>query len=163
MERQRYSSLSRKALFWFALGIAISQVAPAFTAYMPSFFAVANNLSEGNAATIRANIGAAPTSTYTKYTTANAAYTFGATNMETVGLAQTVTFASTVNLPTSPTTGEIKCLKDAGNNFVTHPATVKTTDSSTIDQVAGATGYVMNQAGQHNCFQFDGAANWSVE
>lgn len=73
-----------------------------------------------------------------------------------------VTPASGVaNLPTSPTAGMIICIKDGLKNFATNVLTVKTTDSSTIDKVAGSTGFAMSQNGQANCFQYaSSGTNW---
>lgn len=69
-----------------------------------------------------------------------------------------------INLPASPTTGTVVCVKDGLKNFATNVATVKTTDSSTIDKVAGATGFAMNQNGQANCFLYASAGtNWYVQ
>ncbi len=71
--------------------------------------------------------------------------------------------ALTANLPATPTTGTIVCVKDGLKNFATFNATIKTTDSSTIDKVAGATGFVMNQNGQLNCFQYAASGtNWYI-
>ena len=71
--------------------------------------------------------------------------------------------ALTINLPTSPTAGMIICVKDGLKNFAANIATVKTTDSSTIDKVAGSTGYAMNQNGQANCFQYaSSGTNWYI-
>ncbi len=71
--------------------------------------------------------------------------------------------ALTINLPATPSAGMTLCVKDGLKNFATFNATVKTTDSGTIDKVAGATGYVMNQNGQSNCFQYaSSGTNWYV-
>jgi hypothetical protein len=71
--------------------------------------------------------------------------------------------ALTINLPATPTAGTVICIKDGLKNFAANNATVKTTDSSTIDKVAGATGFVMNQNGQGNCFQYAASGtNWYV-
>lgn len=71
--------------------------------------------------------------------------------------------ALTINLPATPAAGLTVCVKDGLKNFATNVATVKTTDSSTIDKVAGATGFAMNQNGQANCFQYAAAGtNWYV-
>lgn len=68
------------------------------------------------------------------------------------------------NLPASPSAGLIVCLKDGLKNFATNILTVKSTDSSTIDKVAGTTGFAMNQNGQANCFRYASAGtNWYVE
>jgi len=58
--------------------------------------------------------------------------------------------------------GFTQCVKDYTNNFATNNATIKTSDSSTIDGIAGATGYVMNQTHQSECFVYDGSTNWMV-
>jgi hypothetical protein len=71
--------------------------------------------------------------------------------------------AGVINLPSSPTDGIQLCIKDGLKNFASNIATVKTTDSSTIDKVAGATGYAMNQNGQQNCFKYaSSGTNWYV-
>lgn len=71
--------------------------------------------------------------------------------------------ALTINLPASPSAGIIVCVKDGLKNFAANIATVKTTDSSTIDKVAGATGFPMNQNGIANCFQYAASGtNWLV-
>lgn len=71
--------------------------------------------------------------------------------------------ALTINLPASPADGTLQCVKDGLKNFATNNATIKTTDSSTIDKVTGSTGFVMNQNGQQNCFYFSSTkTNWYV-
>lgn len=100
------------------------------------------------------------TPTLTVYTTAASSYTFGATNLETVALNQSTTFASTANLPTAAANLK-KCLKDGGNNFATHNVTVKAS-SGNIDGTVGTTGITMNQQNQELCFISDGT-NWFVE
>jgi hypothetical protein len=71
--------------------------------------------------------------------------------------------AGVYNLPASPADGFISCLKDDTTNFGTNNATVKTTDSSKIDEVVGTTGKVMNQTHQDLCFQFDATnTNWNI-
>ena len=67
----------------------------------------------------------------------------------------------TANLPPSPATNMLVCVKDGGNNFAANTATVNTTDSTQIDGVAGSIGYAMNQAHQMICFFFDGAM-WDI-
>lgn len=102
--------------------------------------------------------------TITEYTTAAASYTFGTTNLETVAFNQATTFVATINLPASPAANLVKCVNDEGNNFFTHNATVKTTDSTTINQTAGTTGFLMNQAHENVCFAYNSATtNWLVE
>lgn len=71
--------------------------------------------------------------------------------------------ALTINLPATPSAGMTLCVKDGLKNFATFNATIKTTDSGTIDKVTGATGFVMNQNGQSNCFQYaSSGTNWYV-
>lgn len=71
--------------------------------------------------------------------------------------------AGVINLPASPTAGIQICIKDGLKNFAANIATVKTTDASTIDKVAGATGYAMNQNGQLTCFKYASAGtNWYI-
>lgn len=69
--------------------------------------------------------------------------------------------ALTANLPASPATNLTVGIKDGGNNFLTNNCTVKTTDSTQIDGVAGATGFVMSQPRQQNWFIFDGV-EWNI-
>ena len=87
--------------------------------------------------------------------------TLSSTNLVTTVSNMGTPAAGTYNLPASPATGTRACLKDGTTNFSTNNATVKTTDSSTIDAVAGATGIIMNQAHQENCFIF--STNWYIE
>lgn len=94
--------------------------------------------------------GGAPS--FSAITATNATVTLATTNMLTSGFNQSGTKATTINLPTTVTAGLRTCVKDDGNDFGANPPTVKTTDSSTIDGVAGATGKVMNQVKQELCF-----------
>lgn len=66
-----------------------------------------------------------------------------------------------VHLPTLPSLNLTLELKDGGNNFGTNNATVKTTDGTQIDGVAGSTGFVMNQNRQANKFTWDGVM-WNI-
>ncbi len=71
--------------------------------------------------------------------------------------------AGVINLPATPTAGIQICIKDGLKNFASNIATVKTTDSATIDKVAGATGFAMNQNGQQTCFKYaSSGTNWYV-
>jgi len=103
-----------------------------------------------------------PASAVTIYTStlpmtlANTQYLFESIEMATPA-------AGVINLPTTPTDGIDLCIKDGKGNFAANVATVKTTDSSTIDKVAGATGYAMNQNGQQTCFKYAASGtNWYV-
>jgi hypothetical protein len=94
--------------------------------------------------------------------------TLPVTLANTHGLVEVIEMATpasgVINLPTSPTAGMVICVKDGLKNFAANVATVKTTDSSTIDKIAGATGFAMNQNGQMNCFQYASAGtNWYVQ
>jgi hypothetical protein len=108
-----------------------------------------------------ASVGVVPTLTI--YTTSNATVALGSTNLETVAFNQAGTKATVIDLPASPASSLRKCVKDGGNNFATTSPTIKTTDSTTIDAVAGTTGISMNQAKSETCFLYDGASNWNVE
>lgn len=102
--------------------------------------------------------------TVTRYTSNTTPVTLAHTNFLVESIAQATPAALTINLnATSPAAGDIQCVKDEANTFATNNATVKTTDSSTIDGVAGATGYVMNQTKQFTCFMFNGNANWMIQ
>lgn len=115
-------------------------------------------------ATFASVSGFAPSWTVTRYTSNTATVTLPHTNFLVEAIAQGTPAALTVNLnATSPAAGDIQCVKDEANTFATNNATVKTTDSSTIDGVAGATGYVMSQTKQFTCFHYDGNANWMIE
>jgi hypothetical protein len=107
--------------------------------------------------------GAITVPTLLNYTTSNATVTLGATNLETVAFNQSGTKATVINLPASPAANLRKCIKDAGNDFAANSPTVKTTDSNTIDAVAGATGKTMNQTKQELCFIADSGTNWNIE
>jgi hypothetical protein len=102
----------------------------------------------------------------TDYTSNTATLTLAATNWLFETVAQGTPAALTVNLPSAPANLTYQCVKDRANNFATFAATVKTTDSSTIDMTAGATGIVMNQKNQSLCFLFQSAiganGNWAV-
>lgn len=107
--------------------------------------------------------GLAPTWTVTRYTSNTATVTLAHTNYLVEAIAQGTPAALTINLnATTPAAGDIQCVKDEANTFQTNTATVKTTDSSTIDGASGATGFAMNITHQFQCFQFDGNANWMV-
>ena len=95
------------------------------------------------------------------YTSNTALFTLNSTTLVIHVIRQVTPAALTVNLPASPATNLYKCVKDGGNNFATNNATVKTTDGSQIDGVAGASGYVMNQNLQHSCFVYDGTM-WDI-
>ncbi len=97
----------------------------------------------------------------TVYTSNTATLTLGATNNEIEVIRQGTPAALLINLPVSPATNLYKCVKDGKNIFATFNATVKTTDGTQIDSVAGTTGYVMNQNNQHACFVFDGTM-WDI-
>jgi hypothetical protein len=116
-------------------------------------------------ATFASPTGFAPTWTVTRYTSNTASVTLAHTNYLVEAIAQGTPAALTVNLnATSPAAGDIQCVKDEANTFATNNATVKTTDSSTIDGVAGSTGYVMNQTKQFTCFMYDGSnTNWMIQ
>jgi hypothetical protein len=105
-----------------------------------------------------------PGVTVATYISNTASLTLGTTNNNLELIAQATPAALTVNLPTvaSVSSGFTTCVKDKANTFATNNATVKTTDSSTIDGVAGATGYVMNQSKQGTCFVTD-ATSWFVQ
>jgi hypothetical protein len=102
--------------------------------------------------------------TVTKYTSNTSTVTLADTNSLIEEIAQGTPAALTITLnATSLSAGFVQCVKDAANTFQTNNATVKTSDGSTIDGVAGTTGYVMNQTHQANCFIYDGAGtNWMV-
>ena len=90
--------------------------------------------------------------------------TLAATN----GLLEVIEMASpaagVINLPATPAAGTTICIKDGLKNFASNIATVKTTDSGTIDKVAGATGYAMNQNGQQTCFVYAASGtNWYIQ
>jgi hypothetical protein len=104
-----------------------------------------------------------PSTTVTIYTSNTASVTLANTNNLTEAIAQGTPAALTINLnATGLSAGFTQCVKDKANTFATNNATVKTTDSSTIDGAAGATGFTMNQNKQGNCFVFDGATNWLI-
>jgi hypothetical protein len=113
--------------------------------------------------TVAASVsGTAPT--VTEYTTAASSYTLGTTNLETVAFNQATTYVSTIDLPATPAANLRKCVKDGGNGFATHNATVKTTDSATIDGVAGSTGVLLNQNREEQCYLYDSSdTNWEIE
>jgi hypothetical protein len=110
--------------------------------------------------------GGAPANGYTvtKYTSNTNTVTLADTNSLVEEIAQGTPAALTITLnATSLSAGFVQCVKDAANTFQTNNATVKTSDGSTIDGVAGTTGYVMNQTHEANCFIYDGAGtNWMV-
>jgi len=95
--------------------------------------------------------------------TGSSPLTLGSTNNLEEIIEMGTPAALTINLPASPADGTYQCVKDGLKNFATDNATIKTTDSSTIDKVAGATGYVMNQNGQQNCFYYSASkTNWYI-
>ena len=97
------------------------------------------------------------------YTSNTSPLTLASSTGLTEVISQATAGAITINLPSSSlVAAQFECVKDGTNNFGTYNATVKTTDSSTIDGVAGTTGYTMNQAHQANCFQYDGTSKWYV-
>jgi len=90
--------------------------------------------------------------------------TLAATNnlLEVIEMATPT--ALTINLPASPAAGTTSCVKDGLKNFASNTATVKTTDSATIDKVAGSTGFAMIQNGQQTCFVYaSSGTNWYVQ
>ncbi len=90
--------------------------------------------------------------------------TLGATNNELEVIEMATPAAGVINLPATPAAGTTKCVKDGLKNFASNIATVKTTDSATIDKVAGATGFAMNQNGQQNCFVYaSSGTNWYIQ
>lgn len=136
-------------------GGTVASVTGSFTAgHMATFADTSGTVQDGGAAAVGWS-----TVNYTSNTTPA---TLGSTTNEVTLVAQGTPAALTINLPTSPTNGLLKCVKDKANTFATNNATVKTTDSSTIDGVAGATGYVMNQTKQQTCFISDGT-NWFIQ
>jgi hypothetical protein len=96
------------------------------------------------------------------YTSNAATLTLPATNNLLEIIRQGTPAALTINLPASPTTNLFVSVKDGGNNFATNNATVKTTDGTQIDGVAGSTGFFMNQNRQASGFIFDGVM-WNIE
>lgn len=106
---------------------------------------------------------ALPAWTMDRYTSNTTPVSLPATNNLVLVAAQGTPAALTVNLTASPVDGWLQCVKDEANNFAVNNVTVKTTDGSTIDLVAGATGYVMNQTKQFVTFQYVAAnTNWIV-
>lgn len=98
------------------------------------------------------------------YTTSNATVTLASTNELTTAFNQSGTKATTIDLPASPASGLLTCVKDAGNGFASTIPTVKTTDSTTIDGVTGTTGYAgLNQNKANICFIYDGTSNWEIQ
>ncbi|HUC70370.1 MAG TPA: hypothetical protein VMS01_04180 [Stellaceae bacterium] len=98
------------------------------------------------------------TSVYTLTTTP---LVLPATNYLIEIVRQSVAAPITVDLAAAPPANFVQCVKDGGNNFQANAATIKTTDGTAIDAVAGSTGYVMNQARQFGCFIFDGT-QWDI-
>lgn len=159
-------------------------------AYAPAALLAFNNLSDlSNTSTARTNLGifsgaitvghmatfassntlqdggsAAPGWTITEYTSTTNSVTLANTNNLIEGVKQTTPAALTITLnATGLSSGFTQCVKDLANTFQTNNATVKTSDASTIDGVAGTTGYVMNQTHEANCFIYDAAStNWMV-
>ena len=106
---------------------------------------------------------ALPLWTMDRYTSNTTPLNLPATNNIVAVIAQGTPAALTINLTATPIDGMVQAVKDEANDFATFNATVKTTDGSTIDLVAGATGYVMNQAKQFTSFQYVAAnTNWIV-
>jgi hypothetical protein len=100
----------------------------------------------------------------TTYVSNTATLTLASTNLLTEVISQATPAALTVNLPTGQANGFRQCVKDGTNNFSTNTATVKTTDGSTVDGVAGTTGDAMSgPAHQEHCYQFDGTSKWAIE
>ena len=66
-----------------------------------------------------------------------------------------------ITLPATPTTNLVVGVKDGGNDFGANNATVKTSDGTQIDGVAGATGFSMIQRKQLSWFIFDGVM-WNI-
>ena len=98
------------------------------------------------------------------YTSNVATLTLPAVNGLTEWVAQTTPAPLTINLPsTGLISGFIMGIKDYGNDFALNHVTVKTTDGSQIDGVAGTTGYVMNSTRQASYFQYDGTGKWAIE
>jgi hypothetical protein len=95
------------------------------------------------------------TSVYTSNTTPT---TIASTNGLLLCVHQGTPAAITIHLPATPATNLCVGVKDDGNNFSTHNATVNTTDSTTID---GSASLVMNQQGQKNWFIFNGT-QWNI-
>jgi hypothetical protein len=211
---------------WALWGVVLAFTpAIAMSAYMPSFLAIANNLSDlASAATARTNLGvppstrlinttapvagggdlsadrtitvnnctatvtgtvptppnntttflrgdctfATPTATVSPVAPTIYTSTLPVTLASTNGLVEVIEMATpaagVINLPATPTAGTLLCVKDGKLNFASNIATVKTTDSSTIDKVAGATGFAMNQNGQNTCFLYaPSVTNWYVQ
>lgn len=87
--------------------------------------------------------------------------TLSSTNLVTTVSNMASPAAGVYNLPASPSANTRACLKDGTTDFSANAATVKTTDSSTIDGTAGATGVVINQKNAETCFIF--STNWYIE
>jgi hypothetical protein len=100
------------------------------------------------------------------YVSNTATLTLASTNWLFETIAQATPAALTITLPSAPTNLTYQCIKDRANNFASFPALIKTSDSSTIDMVAGATGISMTNKNQSNCFLFQSAiganGNWAV-
>lgn len=120
-------------------------------------------VSVGSGLTLSSNVlsGNGGTLVTAVYTSNTATLSIPATNNLIEVIRQGTPAALLANLPASPGTNLQVCVKDGGNGFATNNTTVKTTDSTQIDGVAGATGFVMNQNKQHACFVYDGA-QWDV-
>lgn len=95
------------------------------------------------------------------YTSNVATLLLPATNLLLEVIRQGTPAPLTVNLPATPSTNLVSCVKDGGNNFSSNPATVKTIDGTVIDAVVGTVGIVMNQNRQVLCFIFDGT-QWNI-
>lgn len=78
-------------------------------------------------------------------------------------ISQGAPAALTADLPATPANNTMVGIKDGSNNFLTNNATVKTTDSSTIEGGSGSTGYTLNRTGQGAWFIYNsGTTNWSI-
>jgi hypothetical protein len=90
--------------------------------------------------------------------------TLSSTHNELEVIEMATPAAGVINLPATPATGTTKCIKDGLKNFPGNVVTVKTTDGSTIDKIAGATGFAMSQIGQQTCFVYAASGtNWYVQ
>lgn len=87
------------------------------------------------------------------------AVTVGATDY-IICLNKTVGAATTINLPATPATDRLVVVKDCKGDANSNNITTKTTDGTTIDGTAGATGIVFSTAYQSGTFHYNGA-EWS--